>query len=144
MYPQPIECPEITPSEIEKAVCRGAPSKAPGTDDFTNSILHQILDILLPNLYKLFNTCIQKGYSPEDFKETITVVLRKQGRDYYTQPKSYRPIALLNILGKALEAIVANRLTYLADVYHLLPSRHTGCRKLASTGHAIHLLLQHI
>ena len=33
---------------------------------------------------------------------------------------------------------------YLADTYHLLPSHHTGGRKLASTDHAIHLLLQRI
>jgi ribonuclease HI len=143
-YPQPIECPEITLPEIEKAVRRAAPNKAPGTDDITNGILHQTLDILLPSLHKLFNACLQQGYCPAHFRETITVVLRKQGKDDYTQPKSYRPIALLNTLGKALEAIVANRLTYLADTYHLLPRRHTGGRKLASTDHAIHLLLQRI
>ncbi|CRG90417.1 putative RNA-directed DNA polymerase from transposon BS [Talaromyces islandicus] len=143
-YPPPIECPEITPSEIERAVRRAAPNKAPGTDDITNSILHKTLDILLPSLHRLFNACLQQGYCPTHFKEAITVVLRKPGKDDYTQPKSYRPIALLNTLGKALESIVANRLTYLADTYHLLPSRHTGGRKLASTDHAIHLLLQRI
>ena len=125
-YPQTIECPEITPSEIERAVRRAAPNKTPGADDITNGILHQTLDILLPSLYELFNACLQQGYCPAHFKETITVVLRKQGKDDYTQPKSYRPIALLNTLGKVLEAIVANRLTYLADTYRLLPSRHTG------------------
>ena len=72
------------------------------------------------------------------------MVLRKPDKDDYTQPKSYRPIALLNTLGKALEAIVANRLAYLADTYHLLPKQHTGGRKLVSTDHAIHLLLQRI
>jgi len=143
-YPQPIECPEITMPEIEKAVRRAAPNKAPGTDNITNGILHQTLDILLPHLHKLFNACLQYGYCPKHFREAITVVLRKPGKDDYTQPKSYRPIALLNTLGKALEAVIANRLTYLADAHHLLPSRHTGGRKLASTDHAIHLLLQRI
>ena len=143
-YPPPIECPEITLHEIVKAVRRAAPNKAPGTDDINNGILHQTLDTLLPSLHRLFNACLQLGYCPAHFKETITVALRKPGKDDYTQPKSYRPIALLNTLGKALEAIIANRLAYLADTYHLLPSRHTGGRKLASTDHAIHLLLQRI
>jgi hypothetical protein len=124
-----------------KAVRRAAPNKAPGTDDITNGILHQTLDILLPSLHKLFNACLQLGYCPAHFKETITVALRKPGKDDYSQPKSYRLIALLNTLGKALEAITANCLTYLADTYHLLLSRHAGGRKLASTDHAIHLLL---
>src|SRR4051812_40941056 len=78
-YLQPIKCPEITPSEIEKAIRRAAANKAPSTDDITNGILHQTLHILLPSLYKLFNACLQQEYCPAHFKETITVVLRKQG-----------------------------------------------------------------
>ena len=123
-YPPAIECPEITSREIENAVRRAAPNKAPGTDGIPNVILHQTTPILLPYLHKLFNACLQEGYFPAHFKESITVVLRKPGKDDYTQPKSYKPIALLNTLGKALEAIVTNRLTYLADTYHMLPSRH--------------------
>jgi ribonuclease HI len=143
-YPPAIECPEITMQEIERAVRGAAANKAPGDDNITNGILHQTVDILLPSLYRLFNACFQKGYCPAHFKKTITVALRKPGKDDYTQPKSYRPIALLNTIGKALEAIAANRLAYLADTHHLLPSRHTGGRKLVSTDHAIHLLLQRI
>ncbi|KFY28958.1 hypothetical protein V491_00241 [Pseudogymnoascus sp. VKM F-3775] len=104
-YPLPIECPEITLQEIVKAVRRAAPNKAPGTDDIINGILHQTLDILLPSLHRLFNACLQLGYCPAHFKETITVALRKPGKDDYSQPKLYRPIALLNTLGKALEAL---------------------------------------
>ena len=143
-YPPSIECPDITMPEIEKAVRTSARNKAPGADGITNGILHETIDILLPRLHKLFNACLQLGYCPRHFKETVTVVLRKPGKDDYTQPKSYRPIALLSTLGKALEAVIANRLAYLADVHGLLPSRHTGGRKLASTEHAIHFLLQRI
>ncbi|KAJ6436788.1 reverse transcriptase [Purpureocillium lavendulum] len=133
-YPTPIECPDITRSEIERAVVDGIP----------NGILHQILDILAPGLERLFNACLRLGYCPQHLREAITVVLRKQGKDDYTQPKSYRPIALPNTLGKVLEAIIASRLVHLADVHQLLSSRHTGGRKHASTEHAVHLLLQRI
>lgn len=143
-YPPPIEGPDITIPEIERAIRRASPNKAPGADGITNGILHQTLDILLPSLCTLFNASLQQGYCPKHFKDTVTVVLRKPGKDDYTQPKAYRPIALLNTLGKALEAIFANRLAYLADVHQLLPSRHTGGRRLASTEHAIHFLLQRI
>jgi hypothetical protein len=100
MYPPPIECPEITPTEIKRAVHKAAPNKAPGTDNIPNGILHQTIGILLPHLHRLFNACLQIGYCPGHFRESITVVLRKPGKDDYTQPKSYRPIALLNTLGK--------------------------------------------
>jgi hypothetical protein len=39
-YPPPIECPDITIPEIEKAVRRAAPNKAPSADGITNGILH--------------------------------------------------------------------------------------------------------
>jgi hypothetical protein len=109
-YPPPIECPDITIPEIEKAVRRSSPNKAPGSDGIINGILHQTLDILLPSLHTLFNACLQHGYCPTHFMDTTTVVLRKPGKDDYTQPKAYRPIALLNTLGKLMEAIIANRL----------------------------------
>jgi hypothetical protein len=143
-YPSPVECPDITPAEIERIVRRVSPNKAPGPDGIINGILHRTLDILLPSLHTLFNACLQQGYCPTHFKDAATVVLRKPGKDDYTQTKAYRPIALLSTLGKALEAVVASRLAYLADVHRLLPSRHTGGRKLASTEHAIHFLLQRI
>jgi len=143
-YPPPIECPDVAVSEIENAIRRASPNKAPGTDGITNRVLHQTLDILLPSLHRLFNACLRQSYCPAHFREAVTVVLRKPGKDDYTQPKAYRPIALLNTLGKALEAVIANRLAYLADVHHLLPSRHTGGRKLASTEHAMHFLIQRI
>jgi hypothetical protein len=117
-YPPPIECPIITTAEIERAVRRASPNKAPGADGISNGILHQMLEILLPSLLKLFNACLEQGYCPAHFKDTITVVLRKPGKDDYTQPKAYRPTALLNTLGKTLEAIIANRLAYMADVHH--------------------------
>ncbi|KAJ5472153.1 hypothetical protein N7539_008722 [Penicillium diatomitis] len=59
-------------------------------------------------LHTLFNACLQHGYCPTHFKDTITVVLRKPGKNDYTQPKAYRPIALLNTLGKVMETIIAN------------------------------------
>jgi hypothetical protein len=57
-YPQPIDCLEIMLQEIAKAVRKAALNKAPSTDDITNGILHQTLDILLLSLHKLFNACL--------------------------------------------------------------------------------------
>ena len=80
-YPPPIECPDITIAETERAVRRAAPNKAPGVDGIPNAVLHKTLDIILPSLCKLFNACLQQGYCPKHFKEAITVVLRKLGKD---------------------------------------------------------------
>src|SRR5438105_3042173 len=60
------------------------------------------------------------------------------------QVKSYRPIALLNTIGKAMESIMAQRISYLADRYGLLPETHFGGRRGASAEHAIHLKLEKV
>ena len=80
------------------------------------------MDILLPHLCRLFNACLDHGYCPTHSRHAITVALRKPKKEDYTKPEAYRPITLLPTLAKVMEAIIANGLTYLADVHHLLPS----------------------
>jgi len=92
----------------------------------------------------LFNGIINTSYYPYNFKDSTTIILRKLGKASYQDPKSYRPIALLNTLGKTLESIIATRLSYLAETHHLLPPDHLGGRRLNSTEQAIHLLLERI
>jgi Reverse transcriptase (RNA-dependent DNA polymerase) len=143
-YPTPYRCPVITEAKIERAVRKAAPNTAPGTDGITNGILQKVLDLILPILCQLFNSSLDLGHFPRHFRQSITVVLRKPGKDDYSMPKSYRPIALLNTLSKALEAIIATRLMYLADYYNLLLQMHIKGRKMRSTEHAIHMLLEEI
>jgi len=143
-YPPPYYCPPITASEIESAVRKAAPNKAPGPDGIINNILQKTLDLILPILHLMFNASWSLGYFPQHFRQSTTIVLRKPGKDDYTQPKSYRPIALLNTTGKALESVIGTRLMYLADKYDLLPETHIGGRKMMSTEHAVHLILERI
>ncbi|KAJ5819485.1 hypothetical protein N7474_005076 [Penicillium riverlandense] len=55
----------------------------------------------------------------------------------YQLAKSYRPVALLNTLGKFLEAVVARRISYAVETEGLLPKTHLGGRRGISTDHAI-------
>ena len=72
------------------------------------------------------------------------VAIRKPGKGDYTLVKSYRPVALLNTIGKALKSILAKRLGYLADIFGLLPKTHFEGRAAMSAEQAIHLLLEKI
>ena len=73
------------------------------------------------HLRRLFSTCLRLSYHPEAFKRAITVILRKPKKNDYTNPGSYRPIALLNTLSKVLKAIIARRISKLAERFNLLP-----------------------
>ena len=68
---------------------------------------------------------INLGHFPKCFKNTDTIVLRKPAKPDYTQAKAYRPIALENTLGKVLESIMADIMSYLTETHELLPAINT-------------------
>jgi len=80
--------------EVEKAIREAAPNKAPEPDEIPDRALIMALPTLKPLLTSLFNTCLNFGRHPISFKHTTTVALRKPGKGDYSQPGSYRPIAL--------------------------------------------------
>ena len=129
---------------MEQAVRRAPADKAPGDDNIPNGILHIVLPIILPILTKLFNACMTLGYNPTHFRHSVTVTLRKPGRKSYRLPNSYRPVALLNTIGKALEAVIAGRISYAAEQHGLFPKTHLGGRKGISVDHAIQLIIEKV
>lgn len=107
-YPAPREDnPAITPEEIRHAIFKPAPDKAPGPDGIPHRILRLLHEDMAEPLRQLYNRCLQLGHHPTCFREATTVALQKPAKADYTVPKAWRPIALLNTLGKGLEAIVA-------------------------------------
>lgn len=52
-------------------------------------------------------------------------------------PETYRPISLLNTLGKLLEAVMARRLSHLAEKHGLLPDTQFGGRPGRTTEQAL-------
>lgn len=61
------------------------------------------------------------GHHLKRWRGARIVVLQKSGKPEYSIPGAYRPISLLNTLGKLLEAVVARRLSYLTEKHGLLP-----------------------
>ncbi|KAG0157846.1 hypothetical protein PDIDSM_5357 [Penicillium digitatum] len=142
----PIRFPEITHQEIKQAVKASPPDKAPGEDGLPNSLWHKLIEIptVLDTISRIYNACIRLGTNPTHFQKSITVVLRKAGKRDYQLAKSYRPVALLNTLGKFLEAVVARRISYAVETYKLLPDTHFGGRKGISVDHAIQSIIGRI
>ena len=52
------------------------------------------------------------GYHPKIFHDSITVILQKPSKPDYSTPKAYRPIQLLEVFGKVMERIQAQRIAY--------------------------------
>jgi len=72
------------------------------------------------------------------------VAIRKPNKPDYTAPKAYRPISLLMTISKGPKAIVARRLSCLAELYQLLPQNHFGGRRQQSCEQALDVLIEKI
>ena len=86
------------------------------------------------------SNCLAGGTLPTKYKESTTIVLRKEGKKDYSLPGSYRPIALENTLAKVIEKIIADRISSAAEEHSLLPWNQMGARKQRSTLSAVGLL----
>jgi len=96
------------------------------------------------HILHLFQSSLDKGELPSQWRNAKIIPLKKPGKEDYTKAKAWRPISLLPTLGKALEAVVADRLSYVVEAHTLLPTNHFGARKQQSTEQALMLLQERI
>ena len=109
-----------------------------------NLCLKLIEKWLTPYLLKIFNASIRNGYHPKAWKASIIIALRKEGKGDYTIIDLYRPIALLNTIGKLLEIIIARRISELAETNNLLLETQIGVRRGRLIEIALYLLIKQI
>lgn len=117
--------------ELKKAVSR-AKQSTPGKDGICYSMLARMKDESLEIVLKLFNLVWETGNIPCPWKQSIIVPILKPGKDA-SDPSSYRPIALTSQLGKTMERIITERLTYFLESKNLFCPFQSGFRKGRNT-----------
>ena len=81
-------------------------SRALGTTNSTVEVFKQCFSNVSQFLQRLFTVSLQLGVFPPQRKTARVITLRKPGKKSYSVARSYRPISLLNHMGKMLEMIV--------------------------------------
>lgn len=71
--------------------------KEPGPNSIQNWVWVLEWKVVELHVTLLFRSLLTLGYIPKRWKTAKKVMLAKPGKDYYTQPGSYRPISLLNV-----------------------------------------------
>lgn len=115
-------------------------------DLIPNEIVRITLPTTIDTLLWIFNASLNTGYYPKRFRESTTVALKKPGKKLgeYSEVSGYRPIALLNTIGKVMEAVIATRMSALLETHQLLPVNHIGGRKGLSCELALHGMIADI
>ena len=144
-YQEPVPIiTNINIQQLEKAITKLSPSKAPGPDEIANSVIKKTFDITQQHLLAMTQSSINFEHFPKCFKETTTIVLRKPQMPDHTKPNAYGPIALQNTLGKILESVVTDLLSHLTETHNLLPPQHFGGRPGRSGEEAMTILSEKI
>ena len=99
----------VTLEEIKRAGGRLKANTAPGIDEVPNEILKGVIGAYPEILLEAFNSYLWEGRFFVDWKKQRLVLLRK-GDKPLVDASSYRPICLLDTMGKLPEEMILQRL----------------------------------
>ncbi|CAD7080141.1 unnamed protein product [Hermetia illucens] len=114
-------------------------NKAPGLHGVPNKALKLAVKSRPDMFTELFEACMSEGIFPVAWKRQKLVLLPKPGKPP-GEPSSYRPICLLDTVGKMLERVIYNRLLPVVESQGGLSDRQYRFRKARSTIDAIKLV----
>ena len=138
----PRDFSPITNEEIATALSGTSNKSAPGPTGQGYLLIKWAFSAHPARITHLFNSCLLLGHHPHQWREATVAVVPKPNRTDPSLPKNYRPISLLECLGKLLEKVISSRILYDINRYELVPTTQFGGRNASSTVDA-GLCLQH-
>lgn len=130
--PEVSNIPELSAEEVS-AAARDLPNgKALGPDGIPNEVLKAAVKAYPERFAYMYNGCLKNGFYPPQLKTTNLVLLRKPGRAL-DNPSAYRPLCMLDTIGKLFEKLLTRRLrAHITASGHAMKSQY-GFRAGKST-----------
>ena len=117
----------VTVSEVHKILSSIDVSKSTGHDGISNKLLKDAVDIISYSLALIFNTSINTGIFPHDFKTAVISPIHKAGCK--TECSNYRPISVLSSVAKIFEKLITQQLEIYLETNEILVQQQAGFRK---------------
>jgi hypothetical protein len=141
---EPASEPTLTtPLEVIKAIKGLKVGKKPGPNGIPNRVLRLLPKRAITFLTKVFNAVLRRQYFPPVWKNARVLPILKPRKDT-TQPSSYRPISLLDTVGKLFEKILFTRVLREVNERGLLCDEQFGFRPKHSTTLQLARLVQRV
>ena len=123
---------DFTLRELNTAIRKSAPKKAPGPDKIHNEMIANMGPVAKRKLLAFINKTWKEGKLPSSWRTARITPLLKKGKPAGL-PQSYRPISLTSCLGKIAERMVNHRLYYWLEKHKIIDSSQAGFRKGSRT-----------
>ena len=114
-------------------------NKAPGISGITPQQIKALPSNCRVILKEIYDSILATGQFPDKPMIIKMIFIRKPGKDP-SNPLSYRPICLLEIILKIFERIIAQRLLYYLEYNNLLTEKQFGFRSGRCTQHSINFV----
>lgn len=128
------------PKDILRILQQLNPDKASGPDQIPTRVLKECSAELAGPLCRLFDLCFSCGMFPSQWKTASVTPIHK--RDSKADPSKYRPISLLSVISKVMEAAVHNQLQRYLLHNSFISDRQYGFRPNHSTADLLTFLSQ--
>jgi hypothetical protein len=142
-YAPASELKLTSPSQVQEAVQGLEVGKAPGPNGVLNRALTHLPKREITFLMKLFNAVLRRQYFPPAWKHARVISILKPEKDP-TLPSSYRPISLLDTVGKLFEKILLTRVLREVNERGLLRDEQFGFRPRHSTALQLARLVERV
>jgi hypothetical protein len=110
----------ISKNEIRQIIKKCKLDNVSNLNEISNRILKILTKKLLSFLTNLFRVCIEHDYHLLCFREINIIILKKSNKNNYTNFKINKFIALLNMIDKTFEFIIARRINTFAKTHDML------------------------
>jgi hypothetical protein len=107
-----------------------------GVDVISNNLLKLIVPTIISPLVHLINLSLKSGYIPEEVKTAVIILLFKN-EGSINAFTNYRPISLINSIGKLIEKLVNKQLMDFLHSQDLLFKHQYGFRSRHNTIHPL-------
>jgi hypothetical protein len=111
---------DVIIEEVTETLKNLPKGKVSGSDEIPNEVLKALSPEIAEGLARAINEAFASSTLPDRYKESVTIVIRKESKKDYSLPGNYRPIALENTLAKVVKKILTTRLSRAAEEYGLL------------------------
>lgn len=131
----------ITRAELEQAVKQMKRKKAPGPDGIPSEVIKTCAESVPETMMGMYNLMLEREEFHSEWKIARLVMLEKPKKDE-SSGRAFRPICIINGLGKMAEILLNNRIKMNIEEKNMIHRQQYGFRKGLSTMNALENVLQ--